>query len=159
MVISWWISGGSRGTRVGSSRRLTSRTRAASKFASTASNEIDRCASSRRDRGGSISEAICRIERTSSVSIRPRSGLDVSRIGLGAMSMSGYYNIGAGSDAESVRTIHRALDLGVTHLDTAEIYGPYRNEELVGPASKDRRERAVLAPKFGSASNSATGPG
>src|SRR5438046_7074656 len=86
-------------------------------------------------------------------------GLDVSRIGLGAMSMSGYYNIGAGSDAESVRTIHRALDLGVTHLDTAEIYGPYRNEELVGPASKDRRERAVLAPKFGSASNSATGPG
>lgn len=52
-------------------------------------------------------------------------GLDVSRIGLGAMSMSGYYNIGAGSDAESVRTIHRALDLGVTHLDTAEIYGEY----------------------------------
>ena len=51
-------------------------------------------------------------------------GLDVSRIGLGAMSMSGYYNIGAGSDAESIRTIHRALDLGVTHLDTAEIYVP-----------------------------------
>ena len=47
-------------------------------------------------------------------------GLDVSRIGLGAMSMAGYYNIGAGSDAESIRTIHRALDLGVTHLDTAE---------------------------------------
>jgi aryl-alcohol dehydrogenase-like predicted oxidoreductase len=61
-------------------------------------------------------------------------GLDVSRIGLGAMSMSGYYNIGAGSDAESIRTIHRALDLGVTHLDTAEIYGPYTNEELVGRA-------------------------
>jgi aryl-alcohol dehydrogenase-like predicted oxidoreductase len=51
-------------------------------------------------------------------------GLNVSRIGLGAMSMSGYYNIGAGSDVESLRTIHRALDLGVTHLDTAEIYGP-----------------------------------
>src|SRR5438552_830356 len=48
-------------------------------------------------------------------------GLDVSRIGLGAMSMAGYYNIGAGSDAESIRTIHRPLDLGVTHLDTAEI--------------------------------------
>ena len=61
-------------------------------------------------------------------------GLDVSRIGLGAMSMAGYYNIGAGSDAESIRTIHRALDLGVTHLDTAEIYGPYTNEELVGRA-------------------------
>jgi len=51
-------------------------------------------------------------------------GLDVSRIGLGTMSMSGYYNIGEGSDAESIRAIHRALDLGVTHLDTAEIYGP-----------------------------------
>src|SRR5881396_2988427 len=63
-------------------------------------------------------------------------GLDVSRIGLGAMSMAGYYNIGAGSDAESIRTIHRALDLGVTHLDTAEIYGPFTNEELVGGSSR-----------------------
>src|SRR5437867_10773089 len=72
-------------------------------------------------------------------------GLDVSRIGLGAMSMAGYYNIGAGSDAESIRTIHRALDLGVTHLDTAEIYGPYTNEELVGRAIKDRRDDVVHA--------------
>ena len=63
-------------------------------------------------------------------------GLDVSGIGLGAMSMAGYYNIGAGSDAESIRTIHRALDLGVTHLDTAEIYGPYTNEELSDAPSK-----------------------
>ena len=63
-------------------------------------------------------------------------GLDVSRIGLGAMSMSGYYNVGEGSDAESIRAIHRALELGVTHLDTAEIYGPYLNEELVGRASR-----------------------
>src|SRR5947207_1590023 len=86
-------------------------------------------------------------------------GLDVSRIGLGAMSMSGYYNIGAGSDAESVRTIHRALDLGVTHLDTAEIYGPYRNEELVDRAIKDRRDRVVLATKFGIVSHSGGGPG
>jgi hypothetical protein len=62
-------------------------------------------------------------------------GLDVSRIGLSAMSMSGYYNIGAGSDAESIRAIHRALDLGVTHFDTAEIYGPYTNEEqAAGPS-------------------------
>ena len=66
-------------------------------------------------------------------------GLDVSRIGLGAMSMAGYYNIGAGSEAESISTIHRALDLGVTHIDTAEIYGPYANEELVGRAIKGRR--------------------
>jgi aryl-alcohol dehydrogenase-like predicted oxidoreductase len=75
------------------------------------------------------------------------------------MSMSGYYNIGAGSDAESIRTIHRALDLGVTHIDTAEIYGPYSNEELVGRAIKDRREQVVLATKFGLVSHSGGGPG
>src|SRR2546422_1237065 len=86
-------------------------------------------------------------------------GLDVSLIGLGAMSMSGYYNIGAGSDAESIRAIHRALDLGVTHLDTAEIYGPYTNEELVGRAIKDRRDQVVLATKFGFVSHSGGGPG
>src|SRR5213596_2189292 len=84
-------------------------------------------------------------------------GLDVSRIGLGAMSMAGYYNIGAGSDAESIRTIHRALDLGVTHLDTAEIYGPYTNEELVGRAIRDRRDEVVLATKFGFMSHRGTG--
>src|ERR1700704_3656441 len=86
-------------------------------------------------------------------------GLDVSRIGLGAMSMAGYYNIGAGNDAESIRTIHRALDLGVTHIDTAEIYGPYLNEELVGRAVKGRRDQVVLATKFGLVSHSGGGPG
>ncbi len=86
-------------------------------------------------------------------------GLDVSRIGLGAMSMSGYYNIGAGSDAESVRAIHRALDLGVTHLDTAEIYGPFVNEELVGKAIEGRRGQVVLATKFGLVSHAGGGPG
>jgi aryl-alcohol dehydrogenase-like predicted oxidoreductase len=86
-------------------------------------------------------------------------GLDVSRIGLGAMSMSGYYNIGEGSDAESIRAIHRALDLGVTLLDTAEIYGPYSNEELVGRAIKDRRDQVVVATKFGLVSHSGGGPG
>src|SRR5260370_17999583 len=75
-------------------------------------------------------------------------GLDVSRIGLGAMSMAGYYNIGAGSDAESIRTIHRALDLGVTHIDTAEIYGPFSNEELVGRAITGRPDHVALAPQF-----------
>jgi aryl-alcohol dehydrogenase-like predicted oxidoreductase len=75
--------------------------------------------------------------------------LDVSRIGLGAMGMSAYYT-GAGSDdAESIRTIHRALDLGVTFVDTAEVYGPYTNEELVGRALAGRRNRVVLATKFG----------
>lgn len=86
-------------------------------------------------------------------------GLEVSRIGLGAMSMSGYYNIGAGSDAESIRTIHRALELGVTHIDTAEVYGPYANEELVGRAIKGRRDQVVLATKFGLVSHSGGGAG
>ena len=86
-------------------------------------------------------------------------GLDVSRIGLGAMSMSGYYNIGQGSDAESIRAIHRALELGVSHIDTAEIYGPYSNEELVGRAIKGRRDQVVLATKFGIVSHSGGGPG
>jgi aryl-alcohol dehydrogenase-like predicted oxidoreductase len=86
-------------------------------------------------------------------------GLDVSRIGLGAMSMSGYYNVGEGSDDESIRAIHRALDLGVTHLDTAEIYGPFLNEELVGRAIKGRRDRVVLATKFGLVSHSGGGAG
>jgi len=86
-------------------------------------------------------------------------GLDVSRIGLGAMSMSGYYNPHEGSEAESIRTIHRALELGVTHLDTAEIYGPFVNEELVGRAIKGRREQVVLATKFGLVSHAGGGAG
>lgn len=86
-------------------------------------------------------------------------GLQVSRIGLGAMSMSAYYDIGTANDAESIRTIHRALDLGVTHLDTAEIYGPYVNEELVGRAIKGRRDQVVLATKFGFVSHTGGGPG
>jgi aryl-alcohol dehydrogenase-like predicted oxidoreductase len=86
-------------------------------------------------------------------------GLDVSRIGLGAMSMSGYYNVGEGSEAESIRAIHRALELGVTHLDTAEIYGPFANEELVGRALAGRRDQVVLATKFGLVSHSRGGPG
>src|SRR5579862_3440439 len=86
-------------------------------------------------------------------------GLEVSRIGLGAMSMAGYYNIGASSDAESIRTIQRALELGVTHIDTAEIYGPFTNEELVGRAIKGRRDQVVLATKFGLVSHSGGGPG
>src|SRR6185295_1567612 len=76
-------------------------------------------------------------------------GLVVSRIGLGTMAMSGYYLDPASSDAESIRTIQRALELGVTHIDTAEIYGPYINEELVGRAIKGRRDDVVVATKFG----------
>jgi aryl-alcohol dehydrogenase-like predicted oxidoreductase len=84
--------------------------------------------------------------------------LEVSRIGLGAMGMSHGYT-GAGSDDdESIRTIHRALDLGVNFIDTAEIYGPYINEELVGRAIKGRRDEVVLATKFGLVSHSGAGP-
>ncbi|KQX72227.1 MULTISPECIES: aldo/keto reductase [unclassified Streptomyces] len=87
-------------------------------------------------------------------------GLDVSRIGLGAMTMAGTYTTGGGlDDAESIRTIHRALDLGVTHIDTAEIYGPFHSEEIVGRAIKGRRDDVVVATKFGLVSHSGNGPG
>ena len=83
--------------------------------------------------------------------------LDVGRIGLGAMGMSSAYT-GAGTDnAESIRTIHRALELGITLIDTAEIYGPFTNEELVAQAIKDRREGVVLATKFGLVSHAGGG--
>ena len=75
--------------------------------------------------------------------------LDVSRIGLGAMGMSAAYTGAGADDAESVRTIQRALDLGVTFLDTAETYGPFANEELLGRAIKGHRDGVVLATKFG----------
>ncbi|MFL6085420.1 MAG: aldo/keto reductase [Mycobacterium sp.] len=85
--------------------------------------------------------------------------LEVSRIGLGAMGMSFGYT-GAGSDdAESIRTIHRALELGVTFIDTAEVYGPYVNEELVGQALKGRRDEVVVATKFGLISHTGRGSG
>ena len=75
--------------------------------------------------------------------------LEVSRLGLGTMGMSAFYT-GAGSDdAESIRTIQRALDLGVTLIDTAELYGPFTNEELVARAIAGRRDQVVLATKFG----------
>jgi aryl-alcohol dehydrogenase-like predicted oxidoreductase len=75
--------------------------------------------------------------------------LEVSRVGLGAMGMSAYYTGAGSNDAESIRTIQRALDLGITFIDTAEVYGPYLNEELVGRALAGRRDGVVLATKFG----------
>src|SRR2546423_831462 len=74
-------------------------------------------------------------------------GLTVSAQGLGCMGMSEFY--GPGDRDESVATINRALDLGVTFLDTADVYGPFTNEELVGAAIKGRRAEVVLATKFG----------
>jgi aryl-alcohol dehydrogenase-like predicted oxidoreductase len=74
-------------------------------------------------------------------------GLQVARQGLGCMGMSEFY--GATDDDESIATIHRALELGVTMLDTADVYGPYTNEELVGRAIADRRDKVVVATKFG----------
>jgi aryl-alcohol dehydrogenase-like predicted oxidoreductase len=85
--------------------------------------------------------------------------LHVGRIGLGAMGMSTAFTGAGKDDAESIRTIQRALELGVTLLDTAEIYGPFTNEELVGEAIKGRRDEVVLATKFGMVSHAGDGPG
>src|SRR4051794_16526321 len=74
-------------------------------------------------------------------------GLTVSAEGLGCMGMAFAY--GATDDAESIRTIHRALDLGVTFLDTSDMYGPHTNERLIGRAIKGRRDEVTVATKFG----------
>ena len=78
-----------------------------------------------------------------------RAGLEVSALGLGCMGMSEFY--GPRDDAQSVAVIHRALELGVTFLDTADMYGPFVNEQLVGRAIAGRRDEVVVATKFGNA--------
>jgi len=75
--------------------------------------------------------------------------LEVSRLGLGCMGMSAFYTGSGQDDASAIKTIHRALDLGVTFFDTAEMYGPYTNEKLLGRALSDHRKEVVIATKFG----------
>src|SRR6267378_8447045 len=88
-----------------------------------------------------VCDAVCMQTRTLG------QNLEVSALGLGCMGMSEFY--GTADEDEAIATIHRATELGITFLDTADMYGPFTNEKLVGRAIADRRERVVLATKFG----------
>lgn len=77
------------------------------------------------------------------------SGIDVGAIGLGCMGMSHAYDVSTADEATSIAVVHRALDVGVTLLDTADVYGPFTNEELLGRALRGHRERAIVATKCG----------
>src|SRR5690606_422509 len=98
--------------------------------------------------GGPSREEVPKLARRGMMQTRKLGthGPVVSALGLGCMGMSDFYR--GGSEAESIATLHRALDLGTTFLDTADVYGPFTSEQLVGRALRGRRDEAVLATKF-----------
>jgi aryl-alcohol dehydrogenase-like predicted oxidoreductase len=101
-----------------------------------------------QDRGSNFTSPFI-IPKNNFMKIKPlgSQGLQASELGFGCMGMSEFY--GPSNDAESTRTLHRAIELGVTFFDTADMYGPYRNEELLGRAIKGKREQLTIATKFG----------
>src|ERR1700722_17579241 len=81
--------------------------------------------------------------------VRKLGTLEVSSLGLGCMGMSAFYDRGGVTEKDSIELIHKAIDLGINFFDTAEIYGPFTNEELLGKALKGKRDQVIIASKFG----------
>src|SRR5580704_13275170 len=103
----------------------------------------------RRDKHSQSNKDLRMSNISKTMKVRKLGTLEVSSLGLGCMGMSAFYDRSGVTEKESIELIHRAIDLGVNFFDTAEIYGPFTNEELLGKALKGRRDQVVVATKFG----------